>query len=341
MLGSVQNTILEGYTEKSCDIPVENGMKTGKGTQVLEKDGKEYQLECTWTNNLKNGEGILLDSNYIISMKLNFKDDIIEGEGFLYDNGQVVFKGMWKEGKRCGYCEEFLSGHKIYGGNYEDDVRNGFGIEYDENGTVVFEGEWVHGKQGLKFIQENKKGEKELYEVDENDKKKFIGGYIEGTVTRNGLGVEFDENEKPVRFSVYKEGILERNVKEFKDSIIVTYDDDGNKVYEGGYKKNRLLNYPAEGQGKQFCENVLIYNGEFKNGKREGHGCSYYMNRTLKYDGDWMNDKANGHGKFNNEEGMLVAEGEFVDDVFEDATRRVHVDTGKIEEIKKMKGCFC
>ena len=327
--------------EKEYNVPLENGLRSGKGTQTYEKDGQTYTLECTWSNNLKNGEGILLDSNYVMAMKLNFVNDVIEGEGFLYDNGQVIFKGQWKEGQRCGYCEEFKAGHRIYAGNYDKDVRNGYGIEYDENNHILFEGEWVDGKQGLKFIEENKHGEKELIEVDENEKKKYIGGFKEGTVIRNGYGVEYDENEKPVRYCIYKEGIIERTVKEFKENTIVVYNEEGQKVYEGGYKKNRSLNYPPEGQGRQFMNNIMIYNGEFRNGKREGHGCSYYMNRTLKYEGDWMNDKANGRGKFNNEEGLMIAEGEFVDDIYEDSTMRIHVDTGKIDEIKKMKGCFC
>lgn len=294
-----------------------------------------------WSHNLKNGEGILLNSDYVMAMKLNFKDDVIEGDGFLYDNGQVVFKGTWKEGQRCGYCEEFKNGHRVYAGNYGSDERNGFGIEYDENGTVLFEGEWVDGKRGLKFIEENKQGKRELIELDENEKKKYIGGFKEGTVIREGQGVEYDENEKPCKISIYKDGMIERNVKEIKGDIIVSYDENGKKVYEGGYKKNRSQNYPAEGQGRQFCDNVMIYNGEFRNGMREGHGCCYYMNRTLKYEGEWKNDKANGEGKFNSEEGMLVAEGVFHDDVYEDETQRIHVDTGKIESIKKMGGCCC
>ena len=55
----------------------------------------------------------------------------------------------------------------------------------------------------------------------------------------------------------------------------------------------------------------------------------------MKYEGDWKNDKANGMGKFYDEEGLLVAEGEFVD-----VDKICHVDTGKIEKIKK-RGCFC
>ena len=120
-------------------------MKSGKGTQTLEKDGKEYILECTWENNKKNGEGILLDPDGARAMKLHFKDDVVEGEGALYDNGRVVFEGTWVNGKRCGPAQEYVDGHCVFKGQYEDDKRNGYGIEYDETGVTVFEGEWKNG----------------------------------------------------------------------------------------------------------------------------------------------------------------------------------------------------
>lgn len=58
-------------------------------------------------------------------MKLFFKDDLIEGEGYLYDNGQVTFKGTWVAGKRCGFGQEFQGGKLLFKGQYKDDVRNG------------------------------------------------------------------------------------------------------------------------------------------------------------------------------------------------------------------------
>lgn len=298
-------------------------------------------MECTWVNGKKLGEGIFLDSNSIIAMKLFFKDDVVEGEGMLYSNGQVVFKGTWKDGSRCGHCTEYNKGYKVYDGNYDNDVRNGFGIEYGENGSIEFEGEWIDGKRGTKFISENKKGEKELTELNDNGKVKYIGGFKEGSVIRNGLGVEYDENEKPVNICVYEDGVVIRKVKEFKDKEIVLYDENGKKLYEGGYKNSRESGYPPQGKGKQYVDGVLVYCGEFVKGRRDGPGYSYYPNHILKYDGDWKNDKANGLGKFYNEEGMLMAEGEFIDDVFDDGVICCHVDTGKTEQIGKRRGCFC
>ena len=40
----------------------------------------------------------------------------------------------------------------------------------------------------------------------------------ETTVLKNSYYVEYDENEKPVRYCIYKEGIVERTIKEFKEN---------------------------------------------------------------------------------------------------------------------------
>lgn len=335
------NRIFDGYAEKEYDVPLEDGIKSGSGSQKFEKDGKIYTLECTWVNGKKNGEGIFLDPDSIMAMKLVFKDDVIEGEGSLYENGQVTFKGMWKGGVRCGHGVEYKKGHVLYDGEFENDLRHGFGIEYGEDNMVEFEGEWKEGKRGTKYICVNKKGKKELTETTEDDKLIYVGGYKEGTMLRDGQGVEFDENEKPKSISIFENGALVRRVKEFKGKEIVLYDENGKKLYEGGFKNSRELGYPADGKGKQYENGIMVYNGDFVKGKRDGHGFSYYLNRTLKYDGDWKDNKANGNGKFYNEEGILEAEGEFVDDMFRDSEKVCHVDSGEIELLKNKRGCFC
>lgn len=276
-----------------------------------------------------------------MSMKLNFKDDVAEGEGFLYSNGQVTFKGSWKEGKRCGHCYEYVDGHMIYDGNYENDMRNGFGIEYGQSNEVEFEGEWVDNKRGLKSIVQNKKGVRQLIERDESGKERYIGGFKEGTVIREGLGTEFDAEGRPSFVGIFKDGCVERKVKEFRGKEIVIYDDSGAKRYEGEYLDKKSLNYPAQGQGKLFKDGVMVYKGAFKNGLREGGGCSYYPNHVLMYDGEWRNDMANGYGKFNNSEGIMVVEGNFENNCYMDNDICVHVDSGKIEHVKKMRGCLC
>ena len=313
-----------------------DGKLQGPGRQKFEKDGQEYILECTWEKGKKNGEGNFLDPNGILLMKLHFTDDVVNGEGCLYSDGKISFKGMWKDGKRCGPCIEYQNGYKVYEGEYKDDMRNGFGTEYDETGVIVFEGEWVNGKPGNKFIEKKKK----LVEKDENGKIRYMGGFKEGTVIRDGEGVEYDENENPINSCIYENGVMVRKVKEFKGKEIVLYDENGKIRYQGGYSDKEKLGYPPNGKGKQYENGVLVYSGSFVKGYRDGQGNAFYPSHTMKYEGDWKNDKANGMGKFYDEEGLLVAEGEFVDNVYRDVDKICHVDTGKIEKIKK-RGCFC
>ena len=336
-----QNAVFDEFTEGEYDVPLVDGLRSGKGTQKFKKGDEEYTLECTWENNKRNGEGVLLDPNGVMAMKLFFKDDVVDGEGTLFSNGQATFKGTWKNGKRSGHGVEYKNGHPVYDGNYEDDKRNGFGKEFDDENEVVFEGEWVDNNRGLKSVIHTKKGERKLVVKDEAGTDRFIGECKENSLAREGFGTEFDAEGKPLFEGMYKDDVLERKIKEFKGKEIVLYDENGKKMYEGEFLNKKELHYPAHGQGKEFKDGVMVYKGHFKNGMKEGKGCSYYMNRCLMYDGYWQNDMANGHGKFHNDEGIVVVEGDFEDNVYRDDTICVHVDTGKIDHLKKKKKWFC
>lgn len=336
----MENTVFAGFTEGKCDVPSEGGVKNGKGTEQFTKDGKEYTLECTWENGKKNGEAILLDPDGVMAMKLVFKDDRIEGEGSLFDNGQVTFKGHWVAGKRCGLGQEYQGGKIVFKGEYKDDVRNGYGISYDANGETVFEGEWVDGKEGDSYIEEDDNGNRVLV-VKENGVVSYRGGFKEGTLLKDGKGTVFDSEGKPVKVCVFKEGELDRMVKEFKGATIVTYDANGKKQYEGEYIDDKRGRYPPNGKGRAYHNGVVVYNGDWVRGHRQGHGSSYHENHTLQYEGDWMNDMANGTGKYYNTEGMLVVEGEFVDNVCTSGEKRVNIVTGKVENPNRGSGCLC
>ena len=312
----------------------------GKGTEKLTKDNEEYTLECTWVNGKKNGEAVLLDANSVMSMKLVFKDDLIEGEGSLFKNGQATFKGTWVAGKRCGFGQEFQGGKLIFKGQYKDDVRNGYGTLYDTNGEVVFEGEWVDGKEGDSTIEEDDNGDRVLM-VKKDGVLVYRGGFKEGTMEKDGKGVLFNSDGQPEKVCIFKDGVLDRMVKEFKENAIVIYDANGKKVYEGEYLNDNQGRYPANGSGRAFRNGSLIYNGEWVRGRRQGHGCSYHENHTLKYEGEWQNDMANGVGKYFDKEGMLVLEGEFVDNVGSDGEKRVFVESGRVESADKSSGCAC
>ncbi len=51
----------------------------------------------------------------------------------------------------------------------------------------------------------------------------------------------------------------------------------------------------SNGNGKYVWQNGSTYEGQWKNGKREGLGKYHYSNGSV-YEGQWLNDKKNGTG---------------------------------------------
>ena len=89
----------------------------------------------------------------------------------------------------------------------------------------------------------------------------------------------------------------------------VVMDAASRVVYQGvlALKLEGALTVPVcSGRGKQFDGNDgLLYDGEWKNGKRIGKGVEY-VNGKKVYDGGWSNGKRNGHGKeYDAYEGLL------------------------------------
>ena len=75
-------------------------------------------------------------------------------------------------------------------------------------------------------------------------------------------------------------------------------------IYEGEY-----LNGKRNGKGKEYDDNGnLIFEGEYLNGKRNGKGKEYDYN-CLIYEGEYLNGQRNGKGKEYNTRGILLFKG--------------------------------
>ena len=83
------------------------------------------------------------------------------------------------------------------------------------------------------------------------------------------------------------------------------------KKISGKYKIDGI-----NGPGKEYAlnTNVLIFEGEYLKGKRNGNGKEYYENGTKKFEGEYANGKRNGKGKEYNANGYLLFEGECLND---------------------------
>ena len=156
-----------------------------------------------------------------------------------------------------------LNYYILYAGKFIIYETNEKGKEYcwGRPGEIIFEGEYKNGER-------NGKG-KEYYEYS---RLMFEGNYKNGK--RNGKGKEFYDNGK-IKFEgefLYGQKWNGRqynsennNYNEIKngDGFIMEYDNDGNLVYEG----------------------------EYKNGKRNGKGKEFYKKDSIKFEGEYFNDK--------------------------------------------------
>ena len=223
----------------------------------------------------------------------------------------------------------------IYEGEYLNGKRNGKGKEYYENGLVKFEGEYMKGKKwnGKGYDKNNNiiytlnNGKGFIKEYNNINFLIFEGKYLNGE--KNGKGKEYDYyngklifdgeylNGKKWSGKIYnnnnyidyelKEGKKDLNQVNFgKEYINIKrnrkeYNNDGILIFEGEY-----LNGQKNGKGKEYNEECeLKFEGEYLyNFKIKG---KEYMKGRLEYEGEYFHErKYNGKGYDKN--GILVFE---------------------------------
>ena len=126
-------------------------------------------------------------------------------------------------------------------------------------GKTIFKGECING-------QRNGKGKEKF-----KGELIFEGNYLNGK--RNGFGIEY--NFDGGKF-----------IGEFKNGL----------KWEGtGYNKNGEIEYEIiNGYGyiKEYYNGILIYEGEYSKGKRNGNGKEFcFLTGKLKYEGVFINGK--------------------------------------------------
>ena len=197
------------------------------------------------------------------------------------------------------YGKEFTLDKNIlvYIGGYNNGKRNGKGVEYNENGIFKFEGEFSNGRrngQGKEYKQDKDNGQIKLY---------FEGNYKNGK--KNGKGIVYKYNKR-IKF----EGEFFNDLKEGSGK---EYYLNGKIKFEGEYKKDKKWNgkgYDINGnidyiisEGKgiiklyKYSTNSLTFEGEYKNGEKNGKGKEYNYHGQLVFGGKYLNGKRHGQGK--------------------------------------------
>ena len=154
-----------------------------------------------------------------------------------------------------------------------------------------------------RYIKKDKNGNVIIY----NPLNNFIhynGGYLNGKKHGNGIENELEKrhiynfNESLTEVNENKKPEIYFRNFEFKEELeprILT--EKGEKyeliinTYDGEYKDGK-----RNGKGKEYKNKSLIYEGEYKNGKRHGYGKEYEHNKLI-FEGEYFNGKR-WNGKF-------------------------------------------
>ena len=302
----------------------ENGKLEFEGSYLFEKkyNGKLYDFEGNLICELINGTGKIKE--YTDFGQILFEGEYLNGKkngiGKEYrTNGKLLFEGeylngQWKKGKKYG--DEFI-GYKIeYEGEFKNGVPNGKGKKYDAASRLMNEGEYANGEL-------NGKGIKYHYN---NGKIEYEGEFINGK--RNGKGKEYYESGVLKYEGEYLKGQRSGKGKEYYNKGELKFEGEYfyDDIWDGkGYDKNKKNVFTInKGNGfiKEFNDDgILIYEGEYINGMRNGKGKQYDKDGKIIYEGEFKDGKRHGKGKLFDEEGKIIYEGNFISGLREGETR--------------------
>ena len=176
-----------------------------------------------------------------------------------------------------------------------------------------------------------------MYREECMDGRLLSIGELNSDKEKNGVCYEFEEG-RVVRESEYEKGIMKRVLRELKGDMMIEYDCDGNKVYEGGYKGDYEHGYMRNGEGKEYggSGSDMVYSGEFVNGYYHGNGVSI-KNGFVCYKGEWKYGYPNGNGVLMNSKGVETYKGEWKNGYLKDGKIVIDFESGKKKKgIKRM-----
>ena len=195
-----------------------------------------------------------------------------------YKNGEY-FLGQFKNNKRNGKGTLYYSNHEIkYEGNFVDDKFEGRGKMFFENGEYYigeFKDNKMHGKGKLYY---------------KNKKIKYKGIFTNGKYEKNYKSI--------ILYFLIAIIILIISIVAFYIYSNENKNENNQKIIlnDSNYYIGEIKNGKPNGKGKVYNKNnVLIYEGDFINGIKEGIG-NMNLGDDKYYYGYFKNGKFNGKG---------------------------------------------
>jgi len=202
---------------------------------------------------------------------------------------------------------DFYTQRLVYSGNWNWDVRHGFGTSYHKaNFSTIpgyefkkYEGQWKKNKRhgfGTSYHKDN------LITIPGYEFKKYYGKPEKTNGTTFYKIFDYDKINSGQVLSKEEapEGILYEEEKEryinmqyngqwendFRNGEGTEYYENGNKKYEGRWKDGK-----EHGKGIEYYEDgkTKKYDGQWEKGEKHGEGILYHENGNETYNGQWEN----------------------------------------------------
>ena len=240
-------------------------------------------------------EGFILPNGYSWPKDMKLVDGKKEGTVTIEDEDGIVFCILqFQNDMLNGVCEFYNSGAFSEKLTFVNNIAEGWSCEVE----MEVEKRWFLYSNGVKKYElkkcDNMMGYWKAVDIATDE---LISKCQYNKETHKPMGKEYLYQDNHINKIVLydAEGTKIAILKMFEGDQMTEYDRNGNKVYEGSFIDDILKDYPREGIGKEFANGVLVYSGEWKNGKKEGKGKSF-KNRFFEYDGEWRNDLPDGYG---------------------------------------------
>ena len=188
---------------------------------------------------------------------------------------------------------------------------------------------YIYERKKLKLIKYNRKIQKKV-DVDINNYKLFKRKYV--TFDKNGFAKEYGLFDNRLIYEgEYLNGERNGRGKEYNDIASVSFEGE----FKKGKKWNNLNLKNGKGYIKEYKNNVLIYEGEYLNGERNGKGKEYNDNGKLIFEGEYVNGiKYNGWG-YDEDNGNKIYELKFGKGCIKEYKNNILIYEGKYLEGKR------
>jgi len=317
------------FYSDSGKVAVQISYLLGKKNGIRRTYHEEEIVEENFVDDVKQGFTYYYYPDGKLWKEMNFIDGLEEGIGrvFSKNDGRVIQLIYYKKGyitdieninridnakMKQGRWITFYDDWQIHTeGEYRNDLKHGYFKEYTQEGVLISTAKYIEGVLQEDVAELAKLDIKREYYPSGN--VKIIASYKDEVP--QGVRREFNEEGEVVAGFVFLDGqiIGEGIIDEegIKDGLWKEYYPNGAIKSEGTYDKGNRIGgwkfYYPNGQ----LEQIGTYN---KDGKADGSWTWYYATGDLLREESYFNGKIDGFSIEYDEYGVVIAQGEYLED---------------------------